>query len=71
MLLAYLVQAKAKDWKDGLPLSDLAIAKSHMYASHSGDLSVHHILPRKSRSPGTRPLRRSIASQTTRSSVGD
>ncbi|MGO8733603.1 MAG: DUF262 domain-containing protein [Terriglobia bacterium] len=47
VLLAYLVQAKAKDWKDGVPLSDLARAKTHMPASHTGDLSVHHILPRE------------------------
>jgi hypothetical protein len=47
VLLAYLVQAKAKDWKDGLPLSDLALAKVQQYASHTGDLSVHHILPRE------------------------
>ena len=47
VLLAYLVQAKAKDWKDGLPLSDLAIAKAQMPSSHTGNLSVHHILPRE------------------------
>jgi hypothetical protein len=47
VLLAYLVQAKARDWKDGLPLSDLATAKAYIHASHTGDLSVHHILPRE------------------------
>lgn len=47
VLLAYLVQAKAKDWKDGKSLSDLATAKANMPASHTGDLSVHHILPRE------------------------
>jgi hypothetical protein len=47
VLLAYLVQAKARDWKDGLPICDLGRAKAHMHASHTGDLSVHHILPRE------------------------
>ena len=47
VLLAYLLQARAKDWQDGKSLSDLATAKANMPASHTGDLSVHHILPRE------------------------
>src|SRR5438067_1933249 len=45
VLLAYLVQAKARDWLDGKPLRDLA--KQGMLGSRMGNLSVHHLLPRE------------------------
>ena len=45
VMLAYLVQARAKDWDDGKLLSTLS--KQGMPESRTGNLSVHHILPRK------------------------
>jgi hypothetical protein len=45
VLLAYLVQARARDWLDGTPLSDLA--KKGDAGSRTGNLSVHHVLPRE------------------------
>lgn len=46
VLLAYLVQHKARDWANGnRPLRDLA--KEGMPGSRTGNLSVHHILARE------------------------
>ncbi len=45
VLLAYLVQARARDWGDGKPLSNLA--KQGMAGLRTGNLSVHHMLPRE------------------------
>jgi hypothetical protein len=46
VLLAYLVQQKARDWANGSkPLRDLA--KAGLPGSRTGSLSVHHILARE------------------------